>query len=205
MAFPVPLVDGERLFYRPKDPEAILNALSDRDFNKDEQVPYWAEHWPAADTAARFLQKNPFDSSAVICELGCGLGVLTTVLSATCGAAVGMDISYSGCRYAAINVANHGHTPRIVCGDWRTPCFARPFEGIVAVDVLYEARWVDTVLGFIDTMLAENGVAIVADPCRPYWNRFKSRVAEMGLTAAVAQRTKTPTGLSTIEILRIVR
>jgi SAM-dependent methyltransferase len=202
--FPVRLPDGEFFFYRPADPQAILDRIDDRAFGRDEHMPYWAEHWPAADAALAFLHANPLAPTAVACEIGCGLGVVTSLLARQCALAVGMDISRDGCRYAAANLAAAGAPRRVVCGDWRRPPFARRFEAIVAVDVLYEERWVAPVVEFVRDLLAEHGTALVVDPCRPSWPLFRERVRTAGLASALAHVQYANAGRTRVEVLRIV-
>jgi len=202
--FPVRLPDRELFFYRPADPQAVLDRITDRQFGRDEQMPYWAEHWPAADAALAFLHAHPPAPDARACEIGCGLGVVTSLLAAQCAHAIGMDISAEGCRYAAANLAAAGAPPLVVCGDWRHPPFAGRFDVVVAVDVLYEERWVEPVVGFIRDLLAEHGVALVADPCRRPWPLFRERVSAAGLASAVAHVQYANEGRTRVEVLRIV-
>ncbi len=203
--FPVHTADGVLHFCRPADPEAILNRLSGRDFDRDEQLPYWAEHWPAADVAAEYLSSQSLEPATSACEVGCGLGVVTTILARRCALVAGMDISLEGCRYAALNLRTHDCAPLVVCGDWRASPFRACFDLVVGVDLLYEERWVESVAQFLWNTVAPGGMAIVADPCRAHWEAFRERCRELGFTCALAARRVVNQGRTCVEVLRMIR
>jgi predicted nicotinamide N-methyase len=203
--FPVRTPGGVLHFCRPADPDAVLNKLTERDFERDEQLPYWAEHWPAADVAVEYFAQRPLEPLARVCEIGCGLGVLTTILSQSSHFVVGADISEQGCQYAAINLRAHGRSPRVVCTDWRAPPFREPFDVIIGVDILYEERWVHAVGDFLQQSLAEGGMAIIADPCRTHWGAFREYCGSLGFASALAHRRIVNQGRTCVELLRIIR
>jgi len=203
--FPVRTPDRELVFYRPADPEAVLNSLSEHDFKRDEQLPYWVEHWPAADVAVEYFSKHPLDPNAGICEIGCGLGVVATVLSQTCKTVIATDISRNGCRYAAVNLHTHNMPSRVVCADWRHSPFRGSFDIVVGVDILYEERWVRCVADFLWQSLAPGGMAMIFDPCRSHWLPFREQCRRTGFTCALAHRRIVNQGRTCVEALRMIR
>jgi SAM-dependent methyltransferase len=116
-----------------------------------------------------------------------------------------MDISMRGCRYAALNLHSHGQPVRVVCGDWRYSPFREKFDVVVGVDILYEQRWVSSVAQFIWDSLAEGGLALIVDPCRPNWNAFREHSRGMGFTCALAHRQIVNQGKTCVEVLRMIR
>lgn len=203
--FAVPLAAGERTFLCPADPQAVLDTVSDEQFRADEQLPYWAEHWPSAAVAVRYFEQHPPAPGLTVCEIGCGLGVLSWVLAHRGATLVSLDIAMPGCIFAAANLERHGIPSRILCADWRLPPFKTRFDRVVASDVLYEERWVQPVLAFMESALADDGVAYVVDPCRKHWNAFVDEAASRGLAPVCVHREQVNEGKTTVEIVRLSR
>ncbi len=190
-------------FVLPADPDAVFDTITDEQYDKDRFLPYWAEQWPAATAFFSFVMKQSFPHDLWTCELGCGLGVIASVLSNKGCSVVATDIAPHGCRFAAYNIAANGGVPRVVCADWCAPPFQRQFNLIVASDVLYEARWIDPILDNIEHLLAADGRAWIADPCRQHWELFKQNVARRGFDQRVLERSSVCEGATTVEILEI--
>jgi predicted nicotinamide N-methyase len=199
--FAVGLADGERSFLAPANPEAVLNAITDDQFDRDEQLPYWAEHWPSADGMLRFLADNPVNGPQSVCELGCGLGILSTALAVAGNTVVSVDISPVACQFARANLARNGAPAQVVCADWRAIPLQRSFDVVVAADVLYEERWIDPVIECITAIMAPAGKVIVADPCRRHWGAFKKRARDVGLVTDTTHRYRVNEGRTTIEVV----
>ncbi|MBD3243128.1 MAG: methyltransferase domain-containing protein [Chitinivibrionales bacterium] len=203
--FAVRLSVGERLFLRPADTQAVLDAITDEQFDADEQLPYWAEHWPSTAVAVRYFDQHPPAPRHTVCEIGCGLGVLSWVLTRHGATVISFDIAFPGCVFAAANLTRHGAPPRVLCADWRSPPFKARFDTIVAADVLYEARWVAPVLHFVHSALADGGAAYVADPCRAHWERFLGEAETRGLNPTRVHRETLNQGKTTVEIVRLTK
>jgi ETFB lysine methyltransferase len=190
-------------FLRPLDPQAILNALTDEQFCRDEQLPYGSEHWPASEALAAWLADNPLPPGRSVCDLGCGLGVLSALVSLD-GAhlTASLDIASQGCRYTRANLRSHALAAPVVCADFRHPPFRRGFDIVMASDVLYEARWTQPVAQFIADHLLPGGFALVADPCRTHWPAFLSQARDLSLTVSIAHRATVNQGRTVVEIAR---
>jgi predicted nicotinamide N-methyase len=203
--FALRCADGERSFLRPADPDTVLGDLTDEQFGRDEQLPYWAEHWPSAEAAAHFLVDNPLPPGSTVCELGCGLGVLSAVVGPEAAMVISTDISLAACRFADANLRRHLVAPRVVCADWRNPSLRGVFDVVVAADVLYEERWVRPVITCVDTLLCGRGVAFVADPCRRHWPAFIEAATNRGFGPEVVFRESSNEGRTTVEVLKLAR
>ncbi len=191
------------IFIRPENQDAILEQLSDEECMKDSYFPYWAEHWPSAGIFSTFCADqfpNQYDN---ICELGSGLGVLSTILKEKGLNIIATDISFQSCQYSSINISKYKLNPKVICCDWRNSPFKQQFDCIVASDILYEKRFIDPVLKFIKSNLTQNGHVYMADPCRSYWQFFKSEAVYRGFSIEEILKEKTNNNKTTIEIIKL--
>lgn len=186
----------------PADPDAVLGAITEDQFGKDKYSPYWAEHWPSAHVLLPFLSRQTFPQNTQICELGSGLGVISSLLAQKLLSTIATDISPAACVFARTNIIRNNGTARVVCCDWRSLPFKRTFNLIIASDILYEEGWVEPILTSIKALLKTGGKAWIADPCRTWWDLFKQRSAFYGFSSAVLSRGPGPRK-STIEILEL--
>ena len=190
-------------FVCPQDPDEVLLSISDEHYEKDKFLPYWTEHWPSSPVLISWLRDNLPAASSWICELGCGLGVLSAFLGSCECRAVPLDISYDACRFAYVNSLRAGVAPRCVCGDWRDLPLRRSFDVLIASDVLYEPRWIGPVLSCIDELLKAGGYALIADPCRKNWVPFKNEAILRNMEVKIVEREAIEGNNMVIEIALI--
>jgi len=175
-------------FLCPQDPDMVLNSITDEQYEKDKFLPYWAEHWPSAQVLFPFIGKSKTELSAPntrICELGCGLGIVSALLAQINHSVFSVDISPQACIYSKENILRNGGTPHVIVSDWRAMAFKKEFDFVVASDVLYEQRWIDPILSCIKSLLKPGGKAWIADPCRRFWEIFKQTAARSGFTVKI--------------------
>lgn len=189
----------------PTEPEALLDdPRVEARFARDEYLPYWAQLWPAAHLLVEHLTRSPAclgnTKSSGILEIGCGLG-LTGLWVAAGGQGV-LLTDYDGDALAFVqeNARRNGLTNvRTRLLDWRaTYADLRP-GCILAADVLYEARNLEPVAGFVRGHLSAGGWALVADASRSTADRFVEVAEAHGLhctTAALTCRGPAGTELS---------
>jgi ETFB lysine methyltransferase len=204
---PFTLSTGEQTlrFVMPADQNKVLDTIPDEQYEKERFLPYWTEHWPSASPLCTLLQHIFLTEGSRICELGCGLGVISALLAARGFFTVSTDISHDGCRFADSNISNNGGTPKVVCSDWRCPPFSADFDLVIASDVLYEERWISPIINCIGKLMAPDGKALIADPRRRFWSSFKMEVKRRGLNCRTLQEVEVEAGKATVEILEIVR
>lgn len=148
-------------------PESAEDLIDERDFERDERLPYWAELWPSSRVLGERLLLLDGTGKSLL-ELGCGSGVVST-----CAALAGFDVVISdyyedALRFARVNAArNKARIPRQMLLDWRhlPPALPR-FDFVIASDVLYERSYGRVIAKVIAAALAPNGTALVADPGR---------------------------------------
>jgi predicted nicotinamide N-methyase len=166
-------------------PASAEELINERDFARDERLPYWAELWPSARILAAEVLGMPATGARLI-ELGCGSGLV-----ACCAALAGFRVTVTdyyedATRFARLNAwRNAGVSIRARMVDWRAiPAKLGRFELVLASDVLYERPYGALVAGAISKLLAPEGRAIVADPGRVGREPFLSALPDRRLTVA---------------------
>jgi|WetSurMetagenome_2_1015567.scaffolds.fasta_scaffold00046_46 predicted nicotinamide N-methyase len=204
----MPSASGPMRFVRPADPEKILDSLTDEEYEKDKMLPYWAEQWPASFGLYRYLEarcRYILPSAGLVCELGGGIGVISSLIAANGIRCVATDISFNACLFSRYNMhSNATHAP-VACFDWRHSCFGRVFDCIVASDIIYEERWIEPVLGFLRDTLVDGGFALIADPRRQWWEPFQHNVPAFGFSCKVSGEEPANDGKTRVEILKLWR
>ncbi|HYU52086.1 MAG TPA: methyltransferase domain-containing protein [Gemmatimonadaceae bacterium] len=143
------------------------DLIREEDFVKDERLPYWADVWPSSIVLAeRLLELQGAGRTAL--ELGCGVGLCT--LAAT---SAGFDVLSTDYYQDALDVTranvfrNLGGAARTRLVDWRhVPTDLGTFDLVFASDVLYEKEYALLLPIILCRLLAQNGVAVIADPGR---------------------------------------
>ena len=170
----VSLPDGELAVLRPRDSEALLDEDA---FAQEEFLPYWAELWPSGVALARAVSGLRLEGLRVL-ELGCGLA-LPSIAAAHGGAQVlATDWSPDAIALAAWNARRNGVLVETAVCDWAAPgrlLAGAPWDLVLAADVLYERRNVDTLLALLPQLGAE---VLLADPGRPHTASFLERARE---------------------------
>lgn len=179
-AFPLP---GETVrLLRPRDADALLD---ERAFvEHDEFLPYWAELWPAAEGLARTLAARRLAGMRIL-ELGCGIA-LPSVVAALRGARV-LATDWAGDALEVVRRNAEANDVEIETErvDWAEPeaIVARaPWPLVLASDVLYEQRMVDTLLALLPRLVGPGGEVLLADSGRPLTPAFLARAAADGFT-----------------------
>jgi predicted nicotinamide N-methyase len=172
-------------------PASAEDLIDEKDFERDERLPYWAELWPSARVLGESLLRMRSEGRSLL-ELGCGSGLVST-----CAALAGFSVTVSdyyddAMLFARVNARrNAAPDPGTVLIDWRNlPKDLPRFDLVVASDVLYERTYGPVVAQAIAATLARDGVAYVADPGRVARDTFIRALSPIGLK--VAERTSVP-------------
>ncbi|NTW51235.1 MAG: methyltransferase domain-containing protein [Chlorobiaceae bacterium] len=179
--------DTDFSFLSVMDSYALLDRISPEEFVKDEQMPYWAEIWPAAVTLSHVLMEQMEIAGKSVIELGAGVG-MASVAAARKGARVlATDYSTEALKFAVYNALRNGvqlETGRL---DWRMVMTEEKFDIVIAADVLYERVNLLPIVTAIDSLLAKGGAAYIADPRRRLAEEFLKLVEENGFTVSETQ------------------
>jgi len=165
-------------------PESAEDLIDERDFERDERLPYWAEIWPSSRILAAHLLDMEAGGRALL-ELGCGAGLVATAASLGGFRVTVSDYYDDALRFASANAWLNGvQPPGAMLLDWRelpSPNDAPRFDVVVASDVLYEREYGNLVPRAIDALLDESGTAYLADPGRVGREEFMRSLTPCGL------------------------
>jgi predicted nicotinamide N-methyase len=173
----VPLARGELRVLRPRDSEELLDEHA---FEHEEFLPYWAELWPSGVALARDVSARSLRGARTL-ELGCGLGLPSIAAALAGGRVLATDWAPDGIAMAARNAARSGASLETLVCDWAhpEPLLARaPWDLVLAADVLYERRNVDTLTELLPRLIDARGEILLADPGRVVAEGFLERADE---------------------------
>jgi SAM-dependent methyltransferase len=171
---------------RPADPDRLLDDPGVLAWNRhDDYMPYWAYLWPGSWLLAEVVAREPISvrGGTEVLEIGCGLG-LAGLIAVRRGLRVRFtDYDEATLRFVNKSARANGFSPSLFSTarlDWRDPPAAR-YPLILGADVLYERRLVPLVASVLSTMLAPNGLALIADPYRVSAEGIDAALEPLGL------------------------
>jgi 2-polyprenyl-3-methyl-5-hydroxy-6-metoxy-1,4-benzoquinol methylase len=201
----IALPGGPLHIWHPPDIDALIDVAA---FEADERIPYWATIWESALVLAEDLAGTAGDGLSLI-ELGCGLGLLSLVAARQGYAVTATDYEEPALEGVRFNADVNGLAGRLATRilDWRSPQWGRRFDRVVAADVLYEQHHAAALAAVIDILLAERGVALVADPGRRKAMTFPPECDRRGLAVETqpARRPHGATGGPEVVVYRVTR
>jgi predicted nicotinamide N-methyase len=177
----IALPGGEVELMRPPDAEALL---SEKAFEHEEFLPYWAELWSSAVALAHDVSLRSLRGAPTL-ELGCGLGLPSIAAARAGGRVLATDWSPDAVAATAANAERNGVRIETLECSWAEPdaiLERAPWPLVLASDVLYEARNVELLLDLLPRLVDETGLVLLADPGRVPAERFLGRVGENGWT-----------------------
>ena len=187
-------VQGGRIgLFLPKDPDALLDALTQEEYDRaDQRMPYWAVLWPSAKALAAVVLAGPNLVGKRVLDLGCGLGLVGLTALERGATTTFLDWEANAVALARASAQASGLSDgTFVVADWRSP--PPPlgtFDRILGADVLYEERNAPGVAVFLAAHLSPGGEAWITDPGRLHAERFAEVLVAHGLR--VVSRTRLP-------------
>ncbi len=176
------IADQTFTFTSVRDSYALLDRISPEEFVKDEQMPYWAEIWPAAVALTEFIIGELDVAGKKTVEIGAGVG-MASVAAAKMGASVtATDYSEEALRFIRLNALKNSvglNTERL---DWRCVTSEDRFDVLFAADVLYERVNLLPIVNAVDKLIKHEGHAYIADPRRRLAEQFLELSFENGFS-----------------------
>jgi predicted nicotinamide N-methyase len=189
-------------------PASADDLIDEKEFERDDRLPYWADIWPSARVLASYITQLPGKGRTLL-ELGCGAGLVATVAALAGFRVCATDYYEDALRFTELNVAEEtGLVPETRLVDWRKiPTDLGRFDLVVGSDVLYERIYGRLVAKAIDMTLARNGEAVIADPGRIAADEFVYAARARGLALAGHERVPYVDGAirQTISLYRFKR
>lgn len=168
--------------------------ISEEDYLHDERLPYWAEPWPSSFALARHLVSDDSllgaGAGRRMLELGCGAGLVASAAALAGFSVAASDYYEDALRFARVNAwrATQQSIEALLL-DWRElPELMPRYDVVIASDVLYERPYAEIVAKTLARTLADDGVAIIADPGRMATPAFIAACPAVGLRIERARR-----------------
>jgi SAM-dependent methyltransferase len=164
--------DGE-LFWRPEDPDEVLEKAAREATQAHEPDPFWAAKWLSSDLLALQLDSLANVLTLSIADLGCGLGSFAHAALGRGARVTLLDQSGDAMLIARLNTWPYRDRAIYRRWDWNRDRWAgAPFPLVVGSDIIYRAEdWV-SIEASIEALLAPGGEAWLAEPGRDGGDRF---------------------------------
>ena len=149
----------------------------------DDQIPYWAEMWPAARGLAHYIWEEIDFQGETVLELGAGLGLPGMVAALKGGSVTFSDYIEESLEIISRNVArNNIKDVAYLLADWRDFQVKEKFDWIIGSDVLYNPSLNPYVVEILKHNLAPTGCLLFAHPSRPVTEELlESLIIPLGL------------------------
>jgi predicted nicotinamide N-methyase len=163
----------------------LLDQVTD-----ENEIPFWAELWPASIGLAKFIFQNPslFQGKKVL-ELGAGVG-LAGIAAKLCGAFVTQsDFLEAAFDFVRVNcIQNQAPVGDLLLADWRRfPVVFEKYDYLIGADILYEKTLHQDLRRICSQVLKPEGTIWLADPGRDYGKQFIRIMEEDGFRLHTVQ------------------
>ncbi|ASQ91733.1 methyltransferase type 12 [Prosthecochloris sp. GSB1] len=183
-------------FVSVNDSYALLDRISPEDFVRDEQMPYWAEIWPAALTLSEFVAEEIDVEGRRLVEIGAGVGMVSVAAARAGGNVLSTDYSGEALRFVRLNAFLNAVALETAKLDWRCIQLGERFDIMLAADVLYERVNLLPIVNALDILLKPGGCAYIADPRRRLAEQFLELAFENGFSVQTFAKSNVRDGQS---------
>lgn len=159
------------------DLDELLERVTDAD-----QIPFWAELWPASLGLARYIFNNrQLLQGRKVLELGAGIGLAGIAARIVGAELLQTDYSEAALRFIRVNSLSNGLAePQLLLADWRRFPRIGLFDMILGADILYEKTLHPSLIRIITDHLNPEGTVWLADPGRDYAVEFVLSLLNLG-------------------------
>ncbi len=162
----------------PTSSQSLLDGPGLERYDRDGQLPYWAELWPASVGMARLLSRGPDLSGQRVMDLGCGLGLAGIAAGRRGAQVLFADREPDALRFALFNSRqNGGRGAQAWQFDWHKSTAPGGFDLLCLADVAYEEESCEPLLRHLKRCLLPGGRALVGDPYREITASFLERAS----------------------------
>lgn len=155
----------------------------------DEDVPFWAVLWPAAEGMSEYFWENIDLRGQRMLELGAGLGLVGIVAAAKGADIVQTDFIPEAIELAKENAKINGiNNIDYALADWRKFHLTEKFDWVVGSDILYEPNLHPHLKSIFINNLKPNGCIVLADPGRDDARKFIGELVGEGFTLDTVTR-----------------
>ncbi len=172
------MITTRELNFRLQGMDLSLEIISNveelvTDPEDDDQIPYWAELWPAARGLAQYIWERIGFRGETVLELGAGLGLPGLVAALKGGLVTFSDYKEGSLEIIARNVERNGiKNAAYLLADWRDFHCKQKFDWIIGSDVLYNPALNPYVADILKHNLSSGGHLLFAHPSRPVTTKF---------------------------------
>jgi len=173
----VELDDQSIQLIKATDIDELLEGVTDAD-----QIPFWAELWPASLGLARYIfnSRHSLQGRSVL-ELGAGVGLAGIAARLVGANLLQTDYAEAALRFIRVNSLRNGLSePQLLLADWRRFPPVGKFDLIIGADILYEKTLHDDLRTIITNSIKPTGVVWLADPGRDYALEFVLLLMDQG-------------------------
>ncbi len=156
--------------------EALIGDPADPD-----QVPCWAEPWPASRGLAAYFMQGPDLAGKTALELGAGVGLPGLICGLQDAAVTFSDFQSRALSLCEANARLHRLVRyRLLLADWRNFPFSERFDLVLASDVAYEPRLLPALKSVLLGVLKPGGSIYFSHPGRPVTYSFVDEILALG-------------------------
>lgn len=159
------------------DLDELLEGVTDAD-----QIPFWAELWPASLGLTRYLSnnRNLLQGRSGL-ELGAGIGLAGIAARLAGAKLIQTDYVEDALQFIRFNSLRNGLAePELLLADWRRFPQVGKFDFILGADILYEKTLHQALAGIMANALKSDGLVLLADPGRDYALEFVLGMMDRG-------------------------
>lgn len=163
----------------------LLDSIADV-----EDLPFWAEIWPAAVGLATYIFRNgAVFSGKRILELGAGTGLAGIAAKLAGGEVTQSDFIQAAFQFIRINcLRNQVPVEPLLLADWRHfPDDIGRFDFVIGADILYEKTLHSPLIRVFNRTLQANGTIYLADPGRDWARQFVNQILAGGWNSTEIQ------------------
>ena len=162
----------------PTSCESLLEGDGIQRYDKEGELPYWADLWPASVAIARQLMRGRELTGRRVLDLGCGLGMAGVAAGRRGAEVVFADREPEALRFAMFNARHNGVEGATGLQlDWQQETVSGEFDLMCLADVAYEVKHHEPLLRHLEHCLRPGGEALWADPYREAGYLFMERAA----------------------------